>query len=129
MKNLKMLVFALAVFGAAVFFGNVQNVHAQRGGGSMEWSGTVDDVTQIVIRNRNARTRHISGRFYNDSNFDFNGRAPRQNVDVRVDKRDGRGKIYIVQQPNRRNNFTTIVQIEDNKGGADRYRFTLYWDN
>ena len=127
MKNLKMLAFTVAVFGAVVFFGNVQNAHAQRDG-SMEWSGTVDDVTQIVIRNRNARTRHISGRFYNDADFYFNGRAPRENASVRVDKRDGRGKVFIVQQPNRRNNFTTIVQIDDSKGGADRYRFTLYWD-
>lgn len=127
MKNLKMLALAVAVFGAAMFFGNVQNVQAQRG--SMEWSGTVDDVTQVVIRNRNARTRHISGRFYNDSNYNFNGRAPRRDVNVSVDKRDGRGKVFIVQQPNRRNNWTTIVQIVDSKGGADRYRFTLYWDN
>jgi len=126
MKNLKMLAFVIAVFGAAVFCGNVSSVQAQRG--SMEWSGTVDDVIQIRIRNRNARTRHISGRAYSDARFDFNGRAPRRNVNVDVDKRDGRGRVFIVQQPNRRNNFTTIVQIVDSKGGADRYRFTLYWN-
>ena len=128
MKNLKMFAFLIAVFGGALFYGNVQNVQAQRGG-SMEWSGTVDDVTQIVIRNRNARTRHISGRFYDDYRFNFDGRAPRQNVNVRVDKRSGRGRVFIVQQPNRRNNWATIVQIDDSKGGADRYRFTLYWDD
>ena len=126
MKNLKITAFALAVFGAVVFFGNVQNVQAQRS--SMEWSGTVDDVTQVVIRNRNARVKHISGRFYNDANYNFDGRAPRQNVNVSVDKSDGRGRIIIIQQPNRRNNFTTIVQIVDSKGGPDRYRFTLYWN-
>ncbi len=51
-----------------------------------------------------------------------------ENVNVRVDKRDGRGRVFIVQQPNRRNNFTTIVQIVDSKGGADSYRFTLHWN-
>lgn len=124
MKNLKVIAFAFFVFGGAMFFGNVASVRAQ----SMEWRGTVDDVIQIRIRNRNAQTKHISGRAYNDADFNFDGRAPRNNSNVRVDKRDGRGRIFIIQQPNRRNNFTTIVQIQDTKGGADRYRFTLYWD-
>lgn len=126
MKNLKLITFGVIVFAAALFFGNVESVRAQSG--SMEWRGTVDDVVQIRIRNRNAQTRHISGREYFDADFNFNGRAPRQNADVRVEKRDGRGRVLIVQQPNRRNNFTTIVQIVDSKGGPDRYRFTLYWD-
>ncbi len=126
MRNLKMIAFAVAVFAAAVFFGNVGTVRAQSG--SMEWRGTVDDVVQIKIRNRNARSKTISGRGYNDESFNFNGRAPRQNANVSVDKRDGRGQVFIVQQPNRRNNFTTIVQIVDKKGGHDRYRFTLNWN-
>lgn len=126
MRNLKKIAFAVAVFAAAVFFGNVETTRAQDG--SMNWRGTVDDVVQIKIRNRNARSRAISGRDYNDDNFSFNGRAPRQNANVSVDKRDGRGQVFIVQQPNRRNNFTTIVQIVDKKGGSDRYRFTLNWN-
>ncbi len=125
MRSLKAIVFAVAVFTAAVFFGNVGTVRAQSG--SMEWRGTVDDVVEISIRNRNARTRTISGRDYDDDDFSFRGRAPRQNADVSVNKTDGRGKVVIVQQPNRRNNFTTIVQVIDKKGGPDRYRFTLNW--
>jgi hypothetical protein len=124
MKKLKMTAFAVAVFAAAVFLGNAADVRAQ----SMQWSGTVDDVVQIRIRNRNARAITMSGRGYNDDNFFFNGRAPRDNTNVSIDKQDGRGKIYIVQQPNRRNNFTTIVEIVDKKGGPDRYRFTLNWN-
>lgn len=83
---------------------------------------------QISIRNRNARGTTVSGRGYNDDNFSFSGRAPRDRGSASVDKRDGRGKIYIVQQPNRRNNFTTIVEIVDKKGGPDRYRFTVNWN-
>lgn len=127
MKNIKFYAFAAVAFAAILFFGNVGTARAQSG--SMEWSGTVDDVIQIRIRNRNAQTRHISGRAYYDANYNFNGRAPRNNSDVQVDKEDGRGRVFIVQQPNRRNNFTTVVQIEDTKGGADRYRFRLYWND
>ena len=126
MGNLKLMIFAVAVFAAVVFCGDVETVSAQRS--SMEWRGTVDDVVQIRIRNRNAQVRHITGREYFDSDFNFDGRAPRQNANVRIEKRDGRGRIFVVQEPNRRNNFTTIVQIVDSKGGPDRYRFNLYWD-
>jgi hypothetical protein len=126
MKSLKLIVFTVAVFAAAIFFGNVGTVRAQSG--SMQWSGMVDDVLEISIRNRNAQSRTISGRDYDDDDFRFRGRAPRRNADVSVNKTDGRGKVSIVQRPNRRNNFTTIVQIVDKKGGADRYRFTLDWN-
>jgi hypothetical protein len=126
MKKLKIMSFAVIVFAATVFFGNVESARAQSG--SMEWRGTVDDVVQIRIRNRNARATTLSGREYNDDSFSFNSRAPRGNADVRVEKTRGRGRVFISQQPNRRNNFTTIVQIVDAKGGPDRYRFNLYWD-
>jgi hypothetical protein len=126
MKIFKRLLFAGGVLTTLVFLGSFESVYAQRS--SMEWSGTVDDVIQIRIRNRNARTQHISGRAYNDSDYYFSGRAPRENTNASVDKRDGRGRVLIIQQPNRRNNWTTIVQINDNKGGPDRYRFTVYWD-
>lgn len=136
MKNLKKAFFAAAVLIIIFLFANVSDVHAQRNrdrnrgdrNGEMTWRGTVDDIIQIRIRNRNAQTRHIRGRAYNDADYNFDGRMPQDNVNVRVDKKDGRGRVFIVQQPNRRNNYTTIVQIEDPKGGADRYRFQLKWN-
>jgi hypothetical protein len=128
MKNLKTFGFMFTIFVAAVFCGAVGDVHAQRGSGSVEWSGTVDDTVQIRIRNGNVRTRVMNGRNYNDENYNFDGREARRNSDIRINKRDGRGRISVIQQPNRGNNFTTIIQITDPKGGADRYRFTAYWD-
>lgn len=126
MRNLKTITFTIIVLAVAVFFGNVETVRAQIA--SMEWSGTVDDVILIRIRNRNVQTRTVSGRPYNDEDVIFDGRAPRQNANASVDKKDGRGQVFILQQPNRRNNFTTFVQIVDKKGGPDRYRFILNWN-
>lgn len=126
MKLLRKFFYLTAVLAAFFVFGSLENVKAQNS--SMDWRGTVDDVIQIRIRNRNARTQHISGREYFDSNFNFNGRAGRQGAQARVDKRNGRGRVQIIQQPSRRNNWTTIVQVSDTKGGPDRYRFTVYWD-
>ena len=126
MKKLEKLTFAVVILAAAFLFAGVKDVHAQSG--QMDWYGTIDDVVQIRIRNRNAKQTILGGRGYNDDRFSFSGRLPRQNVSVRVDKKDGRGKVFIIQQPNRRNNFTTIVRIEDSKGGPDRYHFVLRWD-
>ncbi|MGI8787434.1 MAG: hypothetical protein ACR2HG_06715 [Pyrinomonadaceae bacterium] len=126
MKNLKMLFFAITVFSAIAFFGSVKSVYAQRS--SFEWSGTVDDTVQIRIRNHRARTRTLNGRAYYDERYNFYGRAPRYDANVNVRKRDGRGKVFVVQQPSRRNGYTTIIQVVDTKGGSDRYRFTVNWN-
>lgn len=115
------------VLGAIFLFGNAKAVNGQER--SMDWRGTVDDHVQIVITGRNATVRTLSGTAYNDSRFDFNGRGGgwgnNQSMRASVDKQDGRGKVRVVQQPNRRNNNTTIIQVDDTKGGADRYRFRV----
>ncbi|MGC2235153.1 MAG: hypothetical protein WA584_03265 [Pyrinomonadaceae bacterium] len=123
---MKKTVFAVAFLAAFIFFGGSENVSAQSG--SMEWRGTVDDTVQVVIRGRNATTNTLSGSQTYDARTSFSDRLPRDNTRVSVSKTNGRGRVYVVQQPNRRNNYTAIVQIVDNKGGRDRYAFTLSWD-
>jgi hypothetical protein len=125
---LKKLTFAAFVFTAVVMFASLENVYAQSRT-SMEWRGTVDDVVQIRIRGRNVQTTTLTGRTFYDSNYYFDGgRGRQQSSRARVEKRDGRGRVVVVQQPNRRNNWTTLVQVIDSKGGSDRYRFNVYWD-
>jgi hypothetical protein len=122
---MKKIVFSIAVLSGIIFWGNLGEISAQAG--RMEWRGTVDDVVQIRIRNRRANVRTVSGTAYYDDNASFSDPLPRRRVTVSVDKRDGRGEVFVVQQPNARNNFTAIVQIVDKKGSRDRYRFILTW--
>lgn len=126
MKKLKTLTFAAAFFAAVFLFGSPENAFGQRD--TMQWRGTVDDTVQIRIRNRRADTSSISGRPYNDARYNFDGSAPRGNAQARVEKEEGRGRVTVVQQPRRRNNYTTIIEIVDQKGGADRYKFNVYWE-
>ncbi|CAN5575442.1 hypothetical protein BH20ACI4_BH20ACI4_16250 [soil metagenome] len=122
---MKKIFFVFAVFAAMFLVGSVNDVKAQ----SVVWRGTVDDVVELRIRRQNVRVITISGRTYNNGSYDFDGGGMNRNSDdVRVDRENGRGKVYIVQRPNRRNNFTTIVRIEDKKGGADRYRVRVTWN-
>lgn len=123
---MKKILFAVAFLAAFILLGSTENASAQSG--SMEWRGTVDDTVQVIIRGRNATTNTLSGSQTYDARTNFSERLPRNNTRVWVEKLNGRGKVYVVQQPNRRNNYTAIVQIVDNKGGRDRYAFTLSWD-
>lgn len=124
---MKKISFMFAFLATVILFAGSQNISAQRSG-SMDWDGTVDDTVQISIRGRNVETITLKGSVNYDARYNFDGRLPRNQVNLRVEKTDGRGKVIIVQQPNRRNNWTAIVRIIDSKGSSDRYRFTLYWD-
>jgi hypothetical protein len=123
---MKKIFFAIAVFAAFIFFGGSENVLAQSG--SMDWDGTVDDTVQVVVKGRRATTNSVSGSQTYDARSNFNGRLDRNTARVWVNKTNGRGRVYVVQQPNRRNGYTAIIQIVDNKRGRDRYSFTLSWE-
>ncbi len=137
-KKLNKFLVVSAVLFAVVLVGSSVNVHAQRGrdrdnnrynqSGKIEWRGTVDDRVQLVIRGRNLRVRTVSGQRYGNGSTSFSSPLPsRRDFNVNVKKRDGRGNVYVVQQPNRRNNYTAIVQIEDLKGKSDNYRVEITW--
>ena len=95
--------------------------------GTAFWRGTVDSKVQLVIRDRSIETQTITGRAYPAGTFSFTNSMPNQNVEVSVVKKEGRGNIRIVQQPNRRNNFTTIIEIDDAGGGARQYQLEIFW--
>ena len=105
-------------------FGNNNNF-----GGSVIWNGRVDSVVQLAVRGSNIQSRTISGTTYAEGRYNFNGNLPtRGNVSVGVNKKEGRGDVRIVQQPSRRNNYTGIIEIRDNAGGADNYSLEIYWN-
>jgi hypothetical protein len=145
MKVLRTLGFFGAALVAVLFVAAFTETHAQRSRqGSMEWSGTVDDRVNLIIRGRNVRVETLSGRRYGNGRYDFDreredrrrdgdwdGRNDGRRWDrsrANVERMDGRGNVRIIQQPNRRNNYTTIVQIRDEKGGPDRYRIRVDWE-
>jgi len=122
---MKKILFLSAVFAAFLFIGNVSEAKAQ----SVVWQGRVDDSVQLTIRRQRVTVTTLSGQDYGDGRYDFDGGGMNRNSDdVQVSKENGRGKVYVVQRPSRRNNWTTIVRIEDNKGGADRYRVRVTWN-
>jgi hypothetical protein len=96
--------------------------------GSLTWRGRVDDVTLLEIRDRSVRDRVISGQPAQRVNYNFSSALPRSEVQVTVDKRKGRGEVRVVEQPNRRNGYTAIIEIRDSSGGAADYEIEVRWN-
>jgi hypothetical protein len=93
------------------------------------WSGHVDREVQITMRGRDVWT---SGAERDDQRYNrvrVASPLPQSDGYVRVESIDGRGDFAVVQQPNARNNFTTVVRVRDRGAGADNYRLAAYWDS
>jgi hypothetical protein len=106
--------------------GNNGNPRGNRSG-TAYWKGTVDNRVQLIIRGRNIETRTVEGRTYPAGTFSFTSPMPNRNVDVQVEKKNGRGSVRIIQQPDRNNDYTAIVEIYDDGGGAKSYQLEITW--
>lgn len=98
------------------------------GSGYLTWRGRVDDVLLLEIRDRTVYDRVVSGRRAEGVRFDFGSALPRSEVNVSVDKRRGRGDVRVVEQPNRRNGYTAVIEIRDSSGGAADYEIEVRWN-
>jgi len=96
-------------------------------GSKMTWRGRVDATGRISVNGRNARVTTISGQTVTVDKVSFSEALPRRGVRVNLTKREGRGDVRIVQQPNLFNGFTAIIEISDPRAGSDVYEFDLDW--
>jgi hypothetical protein len=95
--------------------------------GTIRWRGTVDDVVELHIHGGDVDTRAISGTPYNDATVGLTEPLPNRSANVTVRKLRGRGDVRVIQQPNRSNGFTAIVQVRDPNRGADSYDLEINW--
>ena len=122
-----MKITSAAAFGAAlVLFSGVSSVEAQMPS-SMDWSGRVDNRVNVVVRGRRATTVTIRGNRFPPGRATFRGSVRNANLFPRVRLRQGRGTARVTQRPSSRNNFTTIIRIDDPRAGADRYQIRVNW--
>lgn len=94
--------------------------------GTVDWSGRVDNRVNIVIRGGEITNQQVAGSFY-PSYQNMSGVLPRRNSTISVSKLGGRGTADVIQQPDRNNNFTAIVQVSDPQKSDDNYRLQIRW--
>lgn len=96
--------------------------------GSMRWSGRVDGEIIIMIQGNRASIRTVSGDRVRDENVSFASPLPRQELRLNLRQINGRGSVDLIEEPSRRNDYSAVVRIRDQKGGSDVYEFELRWE-
>jgi len=90
----------------------------------------VDGSVDFFIRAGEIRYQVRSGAPPRDEGSEYRKELPRgETLNLRLEQRDGRNPIRIVEEPSRRNNYTLVVSIDDPQGGADRYHGRITWDD
>jgi hypothetical protein len=97
------------------------------GPGRMSWRGRVDDYVELRIQGNRVRSIERGGAPTYNEQASFSNPLPRADVRVDLKKRDGRGRVSLLEQPSRYNNYTAVIRIDDNKGGADDYEIEMQW--
>ncbi|MEO6589808.1 MAG: hypothetical protein ABIP06_10935 [Pyrinomonadaceae bacterium] len=95
--------------------------------GRAYWRGTVDDRVRIKIQGKELFFETVSGRTYPDGTYSFTAPMPSKNVSLGVIKKNGRGDVSVIQQPNSANNYIGIIEIRDSSGGARDYELEIFW--
>lgn len=91
------------------------------------WRGMVDSRVRLELRGNSMTVTTMSGNSYGEGTSSFANTLPRRNVVVGVTKTKGRGTVQIVQQPSRDNDFTAVIDVIDNDGGAKDYQLEIFW--
>ena len=104
------------------------NVNAETGSCRLRiW---VDDRAQVQLRGDQIIVNTSTGKRSFDEGSVCTQPLPFSRVeDFRVTANEARGRIVDVNQPNRRNNFTGSISIEDPQPGAATYDLVVSWRN
>jgi hypothetical protein len=95
--------------------------------GAFRWEGRVDIGARIEIRGNRHTVIDQGGQGVSERRARFESVLPERDVPVSVRKLEGRGDVELLQTPSEDNDYTAIVEIEDDKNGADDYEFELRW--
>ena len=95
--------------------------------GRLNWSGSVDNVTEVYVQENHVRMQSPHGKAVDDVHYYFSRPLPLTRTRVRVKPILGRGRLWVFQQPSARNDFTAGVRIIDPRSGRGRYSFDLVW--
>jgi len=93
-----------------------------------EWAGRVDREIRIQAGGGSAQIINMgSNERNNGGRFRSMNMLPSQDGVVTVQVLEGRGRVDVVQQPSRRNGYTTVIRVRDPDSGASRYRIAAYF--
>jgi hypothetical protein len=86
----------------------------------------VDGSAEIEVIGADGRMNTLTGARATWRNLECNMGLPANPADFKFTPQAGRGKQYIVRQP-QDNRGIAVVRVEDPSGGSETYRFDLEW--
>ena len=95
-----------------------------------QFQGTVDKEIQIQLRGDRANVQAIGA---GDVRASRGGRVmnglPHQEGTLVIERLAGRGNVDVIEQPSSQNGYTATIRVRDSQGGADSYRFNVYFQS
>ena len=95
--------------------------------GKVTWKGRVDQTVSIRIQGDAVESVDVTGSGMSQVTYDMDGYLAARPGTVRVNKKDGRGSVYVLEQPSARNDYTAIIRVFDERGGDDKYELEIEW--
>jgi hypothetical protein len=92
------------------------------------WQGDVDGIDVLYLRDNVVNVKVQEGAAVENQVFRFYDRLPQTRQDLRLEIRQGRGYVHIIDQPRLDNGYTAAISIEDRQPGTGFYSIALYWD-
>ena len=92
------------------------------------WQGDIDGTDILYLRAKHLDVQIKEGAPVANQQFHFYDPLPDNRQDARLEVRQGRGYVHIVDQPRLENRYTLAVSIEDRQPGASSYSIALFWD-
>ena len=95
-------------------------------GAALRWSGSVDSDLEIRLSGRRVDERVLSGGITRDARSSVIGNGlPRRDVQLVIAQHQGRGTVYVAQQPTAYNGYTAVIRVRDPQGGYGYYDFEV----
>ena len=88
----------------------------------------VDNRAEVRMRGDAIFVRTLEGSRGRDEGSECSQPLPYNSVrDFQIRQTAGRNPVALSQEPNRMNNYTALMSIEDRQGGGDNYAFEVSW--
>ena len=105
----------------------MENSRELSGGGRLKWKGRIHDEVIVSCHESTCEASAISGSLPLREDYKFSKPLPLSDVEVNLEKIEGRGEIRLLDPPLEKNGYTARVLIRDRENGASDYSFTLTW--
>lgn len=92
------------------------------------WQGEVDGIDILYLHADHLNVQPKEGAPVTRQQYHFYDRLPESHQNARLEVREGRGFVHIIDQPRIENHYTLAVSIEDRQPGSSFYSIALYWD-